>query len=91
MDEPLDTTEAERLIRSILENGVVRFSGHAEDEMENDELEKIDCKNVLRAGWVEPPEWENGSWRYRVCSHKITVVVAFRSESQLVVVTVWRV
>lgn len=58
--------------------------------MEDDDLDRADCLNVLRAGWVEPPEWENGQWRYHVCSHKIELVVAFRSSDQLVIVTVWR-
>ena len=59
--------------------------------MENDDLEKVDCKNVLRAGWVDKSEWENGGWRYHVCSHKQTVIVEFASDSSLVVVTTWSV
>lgn len=46
--------------------------------------------NVLRAGVVYPPELENGTWRYRVRGGRINVVVAFRSEDTLVVITAWR-
>ena len=58
--------------------------------MTKDDLSIVDCVNVLRAGVVEPAEYENGSWRYRVRTQRIYVVVAFRSEKQLVIVTAWR-
>ena len=64
--EPFDPQEAKKRIRSILETGVVTPAGHAMDEMEKDGLTMVDCINVLRGGWVEPGEWERGSWRYRV-------------------------
>ena len=50
-----------------------------------------DCANVLRAGVVEEPEFERGSWRYRVRTQRMYVVVAFRSENELSIVTAWRV
>ncbi len=58
--------------------------------MAKDGLAEIDVVNVLRGGVVEPGEWENGSWRYRVRTSRIAVVAAFRSETMLVVVTAWR-
>ena len=90
MDGPLDPTDAKRLIVEILRSGTVNFSGHALDEMDNDDLTTVDCTNVLRGGWVEHPEFERGSWRYRVRTARICVVIAFRSETRLVVVTAWR-
>ena len=59
--------------------------------MEADDLKAGDCLNVLRGGWVEPAELEAGTWRYRVATQRIVVVVAFRSETVLVVVTAWRI
>ncbi len=88
--EPFDPAEAKKLIRSILDTGVVVPSGHALEEMEKDDLTLVDCVNVLRGGWVEPAEWERGTWRYRVRTARICVVVAFRSESKLAIVTAWR-
>ncbi len=88
--EPLDPAEAKKRIRSILDTGVVAPSSHALEEMEKDGLTMVDCANVLRAGWVEPAEWENGSWRYRVRTTRMCVVIAFRSESKLAIVTAWR-
>lgn len=90
MDEPLSQPEAKRLIREILARGEVVSSRHATEEMKNDDLTMVDCINVLRGGVVEPAEWENGTWRYRVHTQRIWVVVAFRSETRLVVVTAWR-
>ena len=90
MDEPLDRPRAKELIRGILATGETRFSKHALEEMAKDNLTTVDCVNVLRGGVVVPGEFEKGSWRYRVRTARMTVVVAFRSEHRLVVVTAWR-
>jgi hypothetical protein len=88
--EPVSPPEARRLIRDIIENGSVSFSKHAEEEMAKDNLTMVDATNVLRGGVVDPGEFENGSWRYRVRTARIAVIVAFRSETELRVVTAWR-
>jgi hypothetical protein len=69
----------------------VRFSGHALDEMRKDGLTTPDVLNILRSGVAETPELEHGTWRYRVRGRAAYVVVAFRSEQSLVIVTVWRI
>lgn len=89
--EPLLAHECKRLIRDILENGRVRFSSHAREELAKDGKSEIDAVNVLRGGVVQPGEWENGSWRYRVMTPRMAVVVAFRAEDLMVVVTAWRI
>jgi hypothetical protein len=61
------------------------------DEMAADALDTVDCTNVLRGGVVDPPEWENGSWRYHVRTNRMCMVVALRSPTTLVVVTAWRI
>lgn len=58
--------------------------------MAKDNISTVDATNVLRGGVVEPAEFENGSWRYRVRTNLLCVVVAFRSDKELVVVTAWR-
>ncbi|MBZ5637307.1 MAG: hypothetical protein LAO51_00970 [Acidobacteriia bacterium] len=88
--EPFDPLEAKKRIRSVLDAGVVVPSGHELDEMEKDGLTMVDCTNVLRGGWEEPAELERGTWRYRVRTARICVVVAFRSDSKLAIVTAWR-
>lgn len=89
--EPLSSVQAKQLIREIIENGSVSFSKHAEEELAKDNLTMVDATNILRGGTVDPGEFENGSWRYRVRSSRMVVVVAFRSESELRVVTAWRI
>ena len=69
MDEPLSSPGAKALIDEIRESGEVSFSRHARDEMQNDDLSEIDVDNVLRGGYVEDlPDFEKGTWRYRVCT-----------------------
>lgn len=92
MTEPLDPSDARRLIREIVSSpeGTIVFTGHARDEMVKDGLDEVDCTRVLRGGIVEPAEWENGSWRYRAHSFRVWVVVQFISEQSLLIVTAWR-
>ncbi len=87
---PLKPPEAKALAREIAESGVVKFSQHALDEMEKDDLETTDCLNLLRAGVFELPEYEKGEWRYRVCTPRMCIVVAFGSRMGLRVITAWR-
>lgn len=90
MTEPFDPPEVRKRVRSILDSGVVAPSSHALEEMGKDDLTMVDCINVLRGGWAEPGEWVNGTWRYRVRTARICVVIAFRSETKLAIVTAWR-
>jgi hypothetical protein len=91
--EPLSPPAAKALIRDILANGEVTFSEHALDEMgkEDPDITEEETFAVLRGGIVEPAEFRSGSWRYRVRAMGIYVVVAFRSETRVKVVTAWRV
>jgi hypothetical protein len=88
--EPLSPTDAKKLIRQILLTGNVVVTSHAQREMTKDGMTMVDVTNVLRGGVVDPAEYENGSWRYRVRTARMCVVVSFRSEDELVVVTAWR-
>jgi hypothetical protein len=81
---------ARKLIRRILQEGIVVYSEHAKREMQNDALTIVDCANVLRAGAVNEAEYEHGAWRYQVQTQRICVVVQFESESELVIITTWR-
>jgi hypothetical protein len=96
-DEPdvgkqLHGTQAKKLIKEILKNGIVGFVKHAKDEMANDNLCQTDVINVLERGRIyEPADLSTrGDWRYRVHTDQICVVVSFRSCTDLTVVTVWR-
>lgn len=91
LTEPLSPPEARKLILKIVAEGSVQFSQHALDEMEKDRMIIADCLRVLRGGWVEPAEFENGSWRHQVRTQSACVVNAFYAEEELFVVTAWRV
>lgn len=78
------------LVRTIIAGGVVAFAPHAREEMADDEMDENDVVNVLRCGKVTSARFERGSWRYNVETARFVVVVAFRSEERLVVVTAWR-
>jgi len=90
VEEPLSAQQAKVLIRAILREGNVRFSGHARRRMDERDMSEVDCANVLRGGDVVLVEPENGTWRYRVATPRMWVAVAFRSARTLVVVTVCR-
>ena len=90
MPDPISTNDAKRGIRRILNGGRIVWTQHARDEMANDDLTTVDCVNVLRGGVVQPPDFIRGTWRYRVESRTIAVVIAFGLEDELRVVTAWR-
>jgi hypothetical protein len=91
LKEPLSPDAATALIHTITRTGQVAFSQHAIDEMRADDLTLVDCVNVLRAGAVrQPADLIHETWRYRIQTNRITVVIAFRSEHELVIVTAWR-
>ena len=81
-----------KFIREILSAGSVRWTKHAKDEIEKDNISIEDVISTLRAGTAEPGEWENDGWRYRVRTNRFYVVVEFDEENPLlIVITAWRV
>jgi len=92
MDEGLqiEPAKARTLLREILESGTLRYSKHCQEQMGAREITTLDLVNVLRAGKVEPSESEKGSWRHRVKTARLGVVVVLVSETEAVVVTAWR-
>ena len=71
----------------------VRFSKHALDELANDDLTTVDAWNVLKSGdarIVDEGELEKGSYRYRLETNFIMLVLAFQNDGNgLFVVTAW--
>lgn len=91
LEEPLSAVEAKQIASKILnEGGAIRFTTHARDEMAKDGMDEQDAINVIVRGVVESIDFERGSWRYRFHVPAFRVVVGFRSETHLVVVTAWR-
>lgn len=91
MVEPLKPSEARRLIQQILKHGDVTYSQpHAIERLQARAMDTGDCINILRGGTVREGEYENGSWRYRVETPRMVVVVTFIDENELMIVTAWR-
>ncbi len=92
LKEPLPADEAKRLIVRAIDSDRVDFrQAHARDEMADDDLSIRDVLRVLRGGVVEPGELHRNTWRYRVRTSWAYVVVTFRTEDNVVVVTAWRI
>ena len=89
-NEPFGENTAKRLIRDCLARGHVRWTNHATERLLERGLTTGDCVNALKSGAVDPAEWENGTWRYRVRAGEITVVIAFRDVRALTVITAWK-
>ena len=101
---PLQPIPARKLLRDLLKSGKFISPGagtHARQEMNKDGITDPDILNVLRGGTVDPPEWENGDWRYRVRTQRFTVIVALDpepdeneppdvEETEIHIVTAWR-
>ena len=87
MKSPMNAADAKKLLKRILESGEVTYSQpHAVDRMKERTLSMVDCENVLRGGKIEP----DGVNRFKVSTNKITVVIEFISDDEVLVVTIWR-
>jgi len=91
--EQLGRHEATRALREIIASGgPIRFSGHARRRMAARSVTEVDVLSVLRGGWCEEAEWENGEWRHRVCTSRIHVVVEIEVDrNEVTIITVVRV
>lgn len=90
VNDALTPPAAKRKIREILATGGVFYTDHALREMAADGLNKDDVTGTLRAGVVQPAEWESDAWRYRVRTNRIVAVVEFLEDPDLMIVTAWR-
>ena len=92
MEQPLPRDHAKKLLRRIIEVGVITYSRpHALDRLRERSLSIVDCENVLMGGKVEDAEYDNGAWRHHIKTGKIVVVIEFLSEQEVLVVTAWRI
>lgn len=82
----LNSTEALKNIRRLAKAGSVAFSGHAMQRLRQRDLTTSDVMNVLQTSdsrVMGEGEFEDGSYRYRVATRMIIVVVAFNNEGTL--------
>jgi hypothetical protein len=89
----LSPGQARKVLAEIFNHdpNLISFTSHARTQMRERDLKSGDVLNVLKAGKIlSVPDFENGSFRYRVQTNKITVVLAFKKPNHVVVVTAWR-
>lgn len=89
----LSPGQARKVLAEIFNHNpnLISFTKHAHKQMSERDLKSGDVLNVLKAGKIfSDPEYENGSFRYRVQTKKMIVVVAFRKPNHVIVVTAWR-
>lgn len=91
--EPLSQADAKKEITRLMQTGTVVFvQPHTGRAMAADKITNQEVLSVLRGGLVvDPAEYENDQWRYRVStgSRALFVVVTF-VEEELRIVTTWR-
>lgn len=91
----LDKTQARKRILEIANRypANIIYSKHALKELKKDNLTISDVLNVIKspsAKIIHDAEFENGSYRYRLETSNIVVVLAFESGTRMIVVTAWR-
>ena len=80
-----------RIIREYPDN--VLFSRHAVEELAKDNLTVVYANNILRstdAQILVEGEFEKGSYRYRLETTDVCLIIVFNSDQELVVITAWR-
>ena len=91
----LDRNHARKLILEIAQRhpAQIRFSNHALEEMRKDNMTTVDVFNIIKspsAKILHEGEMERGTYRYRLETQNMMVVVAFDSKTSLAIVTAWR-
>lgn len=90
----LHSGQTRKWLSDVLNAGgikVVKFSKHCREEMRNDSLIPTDVYGVLKFGQIyNYPEFENGSYRYRVEKQGIVAVVVFQETNLVHCITTWR-
>jgi len=93
-NEPLGPVEARQQLRRILRSpdGQVVFTRHAiEDSMAERRITEDEVYNCLARGFCGSNiTFERGTWRYPIETPGLAVVVAFDSETLVIVITTWR-
>ena len=91
-DEPLSPPAAKKAILAAIERGgKIHYKHHLIEKLEERGLTTVDVVNVLRGGWVEIDGLHDGSWRHRVNTYKLRVVLEIVGPAEIVVITAMRI
>lgn len=93
----LSKEEARKLISKIVlegKNNYVIFTTHALNQLEERDLLTTDILNIVKSADSkihDGGEFENGSYRYRLETRTILVVISFHPKGErIIIVTSWR-
>lgn len=80
----LTTDQVRALLKDATSTGSrisIRFTTHADSELQKDGKTRRDAINVLRGGFVDQTEWDvsHCEWRYRVSTSRMSVVISIDS------------
>jgi hypothetical protein len=93
--DKLNRNEARKRVALVVSKypNNIFFSSHALEELINDGLTTIDVLNILKSHQsriCKEGEFEKGSYRYRVETKNLVVVIAFhKAGNGITVVTAW--
>lgn len=92
VNHPLHRTQAQRLIRRIVEEGRVVISTHARDQrMSERGITEDEIFHALRHGRVDDAELDTRNrWSYKVHAEEVGGAVNILSSKSLRITTVWR-
>ena len=88
-----DIFKARRFLGEILNNPHHSFSftKHALERMSERNLNTGDIINVLNGGrFYDEPDYDNGQYKFKISTFKITVLFIFISQEKIHIVTAWR-
>src|SRR4051794_26566325 len=91
----LNRNEAKKQVAKVISQhpSNIFFSGHALRELRNDDLTTADALNVLKSPDSKillDGEFEKGSYRYRLETRNIMIVIAFQEDGKgISIVTAW--
>ncbi len=89
----LDRTQARKALSKMLmlNPNCVCYGSHFKERLTERQMIMGDVLNVLHEGKIEnDAEFENGQWRYRVATHKMTIVISFGDHDKIRLITCWR-
>lgn len=90
----LERNQARKILSAILNRyglSKISFTRHCLEELQKDNMTVVDVFNVLKRGQIfKDPEWTKGTYRYRVETSIMLVVIGFSPPDCVRCVTAWR-
>lgn len=87
-DHQISLPEIRKVVREILENGIVRYdTPHFKQRISERGITIVDVNNVLRAGTQSGPEFQGSEWRHTAFTQRFRIVYHIVSSNEIVLIT----